>query len=88
MCAGMLQSNDGSVHAVDVFLEPVSYHFAASHRIRLAIAGADKGNFSPVKYAATRWKVHRGQEFSSFVTLPVEVRGSEPPMSMQQLRAL
>lgn len=69
----MTKSNDGSVRAIDVFLEPVSYHFATGHRLRVAIAGADKGNFMPVEDAAKRWKVHWGQELSSFVTLPVEV---------------
>ena len=42
-------------------LMPVAWRFAAGHRIRLSLAGADEGSFEPSPgLAGSTWQVHRG----------------------------
>ena len=62
-------------------LMPVSWVIRPGHRIRVSLAGADKGNFelNPVicpggtvdSCANTRYQVHRGELFPSRIELPV-----------------
>jgi len=59
----------GEVVELAFELLPVSYRFAAGHRVRLALAGADADAFAPV--AASTLEVHRGGAHASRVILPV-----------------
>lgn len=56
-------------------LYPISYRFARGHRVRLALAGADRDHFARLPGAA-RWAVHRGGDGASYVELPVMPVGS------------
>uniref|UniRef100_A0A0G4ID47 Xaa-Pro dipeptidyl-peptidase C-terminal domain-containing protein n=1 Tax=Chromera velia CCMP2878 TaxID=1169474 RepID=A0A0G4ID47_9ALVE len=63
------------VQRVDILLEPSAYTFHKGHAIRLAIAGADKGNFQAVlqegSTLSTEWKILSGPSFPSAVHIPV-----------------
>ncbi|MEQ8802982.1 MAG: CocE/NonD family hydrolase C-terminal non-catalytic domain-containing protein, partial [Haliea sp.] len=62
----------GQAVPIEVGLLPVAYRFAAGHRIRLSIAGADADNFGEVAQTPPIYRVHWGpQNHSSFV-LPLE----------------
>jgi hypothetical protein len=50
-------------------LLPVSHRFRAGHRIRLAIAGADRDHFAPVAGPPPVWTIVRGAD--SWLELPV-----------------
>jgi uncharacterized protein len=51
-------------------LMPVAWLFAAGHRIRLSLAGADEGSFEPAPgQAVSTWQIHRGPG-SSMLELP------------------
>lgn len=52
-------------------LWPTSYLVKAGHRIRIAIAGADKDNFTQMEGGPTRLEVFRSQELPSHIVLPV-----------------
>lgn len=52
-------------------LLPLSYEVPARHRLRLAIAGADKDHFAAVPDAPPRFDVMRGPGFPSRIVLPV-----------------
>jgi uncharacterized protein len=53
-------------------LFPVSWLFRAGHRIRVAVAGADKDNFAPVAEEQTPViELHRSVRFASRIDLPV-----------------
>lgn len=52
-------------------LHPISYEFAAGHRVRLAIAGADRDHFRPLSTPPTTLRLHRGTSAPSHLTLPV-----------------
>ncbi|PKL37299.1 MAG: hypothetical protein CVV44_16845 [Spirochaetae bacterium HGW-Spirochaetae-1] len=62
-------------------LMPVSWLFKKGHRIRIAIAGADDGNFeknpatcsgeSPWDCPETLWSIYRGDRYRSRIDLPV-----------------
>jgi len=59
----------GEVVELAFELLPVSYRFAAGHRVRLALAGADADAFAPV--APSTLEVHRGGARASRLVLPV-----------------
>jgi len=59
----------GEVVELAFDLLPVSYRFAAGHRIRLALAGADADSFAPV--SAGTIEVQRTRTHASRVDLPV-----------------
>ncbi|MEQ9463300.1 MAG: CocE/NonD family hydrolase, partial [Haliea sp.] len=62
----------GQAVPIEVGLLPVAYRFAAGHRIRLSIAGADADNFGEVAQKPPIYRVHWGpQKHTSFV-LPME----------------
>lgn len=52
-------------------LLPISHRFRKGHRIRLALAGADRDQFEVPAQAATRWWVERGAGAASRLELPV-----------------
>jgi uncharacterized protein len=52
-------------------LYPTSYLFKARHRIRVAIAGADKDHFAPVNQEAPRLRIHRSRDRASSIELPL-----------------
>ena len=60
----------GQVEELIFDLYPISYRFARGHRIRLALAGADRDHFARLPGAST-WAVHRGGESGSHIELPV-----------------
>ena len=52
-------------------LYPVSYLFEKGHRVRVAVAGADKDHFSFIPNDPPTVKVYRNAEYSSHIDLPV-----------------
>jgi putative CocE/NonD family hydrolase len=52
-------------------LLPTAYRFAAGHRVRLALAGADRDHFAPLAGGATSFSVLRGGERPSRLELPL-----------------
>lgn len=52
-------------------LLPVSYLFKKGHRIRVALAGADKDHFALIPDEPPTVHVHRAKERPSFIELPV-----------------
>lgn len=59
----------GEVTTLTFDLLPVSYRYAAGHRIRLAIAGADADNFAPI--SAPTLEIHRTRSHASHLSLSV-----------------
>ena len=55
-------------------LLPISHLFQAGHRIRLALAGADRDQFGMPAGAATHWQVQRNPAAPSRLELPVVPR--------------
>lgn len=54
-------------------LMATSWRFKQGHRIRIAIAGADKDNFSRLPHGRPgHWKIHRGGAQASTIELPIE----------------
>jgi predicted acyl esterase len=49
----------------------VSYLFAAGHRVRVAVAGADKDHFRILPGDPPRFTVRRDAKYPSRVVLPV-----------------
>jgi putative CocE/NonD family hydrolase len=49
----------------------VSYQFAAGHRIRLALAGADPTHFAPLPGSMPLWRVFRSRSCPSHLLLPI-----------------
>lgn len=60
----------GEVYELGVDVKEMSYVFAAGHRIRVAIAGADIQNAWPTSQAAVN-TVHRSRRYPSHILLPV-----------------
>ena len=60
----------GEVAELKFDLLPVSYLFKKGHRIRIAIAGADRDNFVAPAGAPANLKFHRDEIHASKVTLP------------------
>ena len=52
-------------------LLPIAYLFAAEHRVRLALAGADRDHFAPIPGAPPSFTVHRGATLPLRLRLPV-----------------
>ena len=52
-------------------LLPISYRFEGGHSLRLALACADRDNFSPLEKGPTTVWICRGGEGASFIELPV-----------------
>ena len=61
----------GEVAAVDIALLPISYRFDAGHRLRLAIAGADRDHFAPISATPRTLGVVYGEHHASRLDLPV-----------------
>jgi len=56
-------------------LQPISVLIKKGHKIRVAIAGADKDNFNRIPAQGTPTiTVARNKKYSSFITLPVSER--------------
>ncbi len=72
---------DGKVVKLEFALMPAAYKFRKGHRIRIAVAGADLGNFEmnpflckgnrPVDCPRTRYGIHRGGRYASRIELPI-----------------
>lgn len=64
----------GNVEEVVFDLLPTSFVFRAGHSIRVAIAGADAGNFAvPTMASPLVYDVHRDAEHPSHIELPIYV---------------
>lgn len=61
----------GEIAELTFNLLPTSYRFREGHRIRIAIAGADKDNFALVPGDPPTIRVHRGPSHPSRIVLPV-----------------
>jgi putative CocE/NonD family hydrolase len=61
----------GEVAELTFDLLPVSYLFAAGHRVRVAVAGADKDHFRILPGDPPRFTVRRDAKYPSRVVLPV-----------------
>jgi putative CocE/NonD family hydrolase len=59
----------GEIVELSFHLLPISYRFAAGHRIRLAISGADADSFAPAR--ASTIELHRRVGYASRLDLPV-----------------
>jgi putative CocE/NonD family hydrolase len=59
---------------VKIELLPISYQFSKGHRIRVALAGADKDHFAPPKFAhlGSVFDVLSGGDHASYVNLPLD----------------
>ena len=61
----------GETATLDFDLLPTSHLFRQGHRIRIALAGADRDQFAPPANAAAHWQVMRSVGAASRVELPV-----------------
>ncbi len=62
----------GQVVELVIDLYPTSIAFLKGHRLRVSLAGADKGNFgTPVLSPPPTWKVYRNNVYASYIELPV-----------------
>jgi hypothetical protein len=61
----------GKVVPLLVELLPTSYQFKQGHRIRIALAGADKDHFQPLDGPAPTWEVWHTPDRPSHVELPI-----------------
>ncbi len=61
----------GEVIPLTLDLLPVSYQFKKDHRIRIALAGADKDHFQLLDGPPQTWKIWHNSDQPSHVTLPV-----------------
>ena len=61
----------GEVAELVIDLLPISHLFKQGHRIRVALAGADRDHFAPLPGPAPTLRVYRGGERASRVDLPV-----------------
>lgn len=65
----------GEVESIDIGMHPTSVLFRAGHRIRIALAGADKDTFARIPENETPvWTVERNAAHASSVELPVIAR--------------
>ena len=63
----------GKVCEVRFALLPVSVLFRAGHRVRIALAGHDDGNFPRVPVEGQPvWEIQRGSQHGSYLELPVQ----------------
>nr|MBA3968045.1 serine esterase [Nitrospirales bacterium] len=61
----------GEVVPLKVALLPTSYQFKKGHRIRIALAGADKDHFQALDGPAPTWEVWHTPDRPSHIELPV-----------------
>ena len=61
----------GEVVPLTLDLLPVSYQFKKGHRIRIALAGADKDHFQLLEKPTPTWKIWHSPNRPSHITLPV-----------------
>src|SRR5215472_3763361 len=61
----------GEATEIKINLMPVSYLFRPGHRIRIALAGADKDHFDPLPGPSPEWHILRDGAHPSRVRLPV-----------------
>ncbi len=59
------------VTQLTIDLLPISYQFKKGHRIRVALAGADKDHFQLLDSHAPTWKIWHTPNHPSHITLPV-----------------
>lgn len=63
--------NPGEIVPLTFDLLPISYQFKKGHRIRVALAGADKDHFQVLEGPAPLWEVWHTPEYPSRLDLPV-----------------
>ncbi len=62
----------GEVAEIEIGMHPTSVLFKEGHRIRLAIAGADKDTFVRIPEDATpMWTIERTSAHASHLELPI-----------------
>lgn len=62
----------GKMEEVQIVMQPTSVLIKKGHRLRIAIAGADKDTFDRIpKYGRPTYTVYRSAETPSFITLPL-----------------
>ncbi len=61
----------GAVVPLTLELLPVSYQFKKGHRIRLALAGADKDHFQLLDGPTPTWNIWHESDHPSRITLPI-----------------
>jgi putative CocE/NonD family hydrolase len=62
----------GEVAVVEIAMHPTSVRFDRGHRIRLAVAGADKDTFARIPENETpTWAIERNAGHPSAIVLPV-----------------
>ena len=61
----------GEVIPLTLELLPVSYQFQKGHRIRIALAGADKDHFQLLDGPAPKWKIWHTTQHPSHIDLPI-----------------
>ena len=63
----------GEIEEITFELWPTSVQVPAGHRIRVALAGADAGNFAryPKSGEPAQWTIERSAEYSSKIVLPM-----------------
>jgi uncharacterized protein len=66
-----LPMEKGKVTELVFDLLPISYQFKKGHKIRVAIAGADKDIFKKLPDAATEFKIYRTENYTSKIDLPI-----------------
>lgn len=78
----------GEAAIIEFELLPTSVVFNKGHRIRLALAGADAGNFERVPAEGTvAWRVYRDAEHPSHLEMPVrELGGAGDPSRLVETK--
>ena len=61
----------GEVIPLTLDLLPISYQFKKGHRIRVALAGADKDHFQLLDGPAPTWQISHTPDYPSHIALPV-----------------
>ena len=61
----------GEVVPLTLDLLPVSYQFKRGHRIRVALAGADKDHFQLLDDPSPTWQIWHTSDRPSHIELPV-----------------
>jgi putative CocE/NonD family hydrolase len=64
----------GEIAPIAFDLYPISYLFRRGHRVRVALAGADRDHFAQISATPPTWQVHRDTAHPSAIELPVMPR--------------
>ena len=67
----------GEIVPLTLDLLPISYQFKKGHRIRIALAGADKDHFQPLDGPPPTWEIWHTSDQPSHIELPVIPNSSQ-----------